>query len=227
VLLEIDGVTKFFEKGGNTITALDHVSLRADRPQVIGLVGLNGAGKTTLINIVAGILIPDEGIVRIDGEETWKKPIRLVAYPYIPYDDPRMKVREVVWVLENFYGKQKWDEYVEILGLKREWNTEIQRLSKGWRRRLDILSAMGQEKPVILLDEVTNGLDIETADAVLDAIRKKGKESIVIFASHIYAHVERVADRIVIIHEGRILMDRDNNLEEPLEKVLRRVIRGA
>ncbi len=226
-ILEVDHVTKMYEKAGSRIVALKDVSLRAEHPQVIGLVGLNGAGKTTLINIIAGILIPDDGIARINGEETWKKPGKLIGYPYIPFQDPRMTVKDVIDVLELFYGEGDWEKYAELLGLRKEWNTEIQRLSTGWKRRVEILAAMGQEKPVILLDEVTNGLDVVTADTVLDAMKEKGKRSVVIFASHIFNHVERVADRIVIIHQGRIL--RDSKIEElcgggSLESVFREVV---
>jgi len=230
VLLEVQNVTKLFEKGGKTITALEHVSFRADHPQVIGLVGLNGAGKTTLINIIAGILIPDEGVARINGVETWKHPAKMVAYPFIPYDDPRMPVKDTVKILELFYGEGDWQKYADLLGLRNEWNVEKQRLSTGWTQRILALSALGQDKPVILLDEITNGLDVTTADVVLNAMKSKGRKSIVVFASHIFNHVERVADRVVIIHDGKILKDaplKEITSEKPLEDVFRELIRNG
>ncbi len=228
--LVVQDVTKRFEKGGKTITALGRVSFSADRPQVIGLVGLNGAGKTTLINIIAGVLIPDEGAARINGEETWRRPAKMVAYPFVPYDDPRMPVKDTVKILELFYGEGDWQKYVDLLELRKEWNTEKQRLSTGWTQRILALSALGQSKPVILLDEITNGLDVTTADVVLDAMKSKGKKSIVVFASHIFNHVERVADRIIIIHGGKVLKDaplKELTAEKSLEDVFRELIRNG
>jgi len=119
---------------------------------------------------------------------------------------------------------------VDILELRKEWNVEKQRLSTGWTQRLLALSALGQNKPVILLDEITNGLDVTTADVVLDAMRSKGKKSIVVFASHIFDHVERVADRIIIIHAGKVLKDASLNeitAEKPLEDVFRELIQNG
>ncbi|GEM_PF-2149921 len=229
MLLEVRNVTKRFEKSGRIITALDSVSFSVERPRVIGLVGLNGAGKTTLINIIAGILIPDEGVARIRGEETWKRPGKQIAYPYIPRIDPRMTVEDIMDVLRLFYGDGDWEKYAEILGLDKEWHTEYQRLSTGWKARVRLLAAMGQRKPVVLLDEVTNGMDVVTADAVLDVMAKKGEESVVLFASHIFNHVERVASRILIIHNGRILRDFPYRPEEGknLEELFRGVITRA
>ena len=229
MLLEVRNITKCFEKSGRIITALKDVNFTADRPQVIGLVGLNGAGKTTLINVIAGILIPNEGVARINGEETWKKPGKLIAYPYIPRIDPRMTVEDVVDVLRLFYGEGDWEKYAEILDLDKEWHTEYQRLSTGWKARVRLLAAMGQSKPVVLLDEITNGMDVVTADAALDVMAKKGKESVVLFASHIFNHVERVANRILIIHNGRILRDFQYRPEEGknLEEIFRSVIARA
>ncbi len=227
MLLEVRNVTKFFKKGGKQVTALNNISLVSNRPEVVGLVGLNGAGKTTLINTIAGVLIPDKGVVKINGIPTYTIPGKLVGYPFLPYQDPRMTVGDAIDVLKRFYGEGEWEKYAKILELNREINTEIQRLSTGWRQRLNVLSAAGQNKAVILFDETTNGLDAITADKVLDVIREKGKNSVVIFASHIYSHVERVADRIVIIHGGRILADgsKDEILgDETLENVFRRYI---
>ncbi len=227
MLLEVRNVTKFFNKGGKLITALNDVSLVSNRPEVIGLVGLNGAGKTTLINTIAGVLIPDEGVVKINGIPTHTIPGKLVGYPFLPYQDPRMTVGDAIDVLERFYGDGEWEKYAKILGLDKEINTEIQRLSTGWRQRLNVLSAAGQNRAVILFDETTNGLDAITADKVLDVIHEKGKNSVVIFASHIYSHVERVADRVVIIHRGRILADGPKSEilgDETLEPVFRRYI---
>ena len=229
MLLEVQNVTKRFEKGGKTITALKQVSFSADRPQVIGLVGLNGAGKTTLINVIAGILIPDEGMARINREETWRKPGKLIAYPYVPRIDQRMTVADIVDVLQLFYGKGAWEKYVNILGLEKEWSTEYQRLSTGWKQRINIPSAVGQKKPVVLLDEITNGLDAITADAVLDVMAEKGRESVVVFASHIFDHVERVADRILIINGGKILKDLSwaPEMRGTIEQLFRSVITRA
>jgi ABC-2 type transport system ATP-binding protein len=227
--LKVENLYKYFNKHGKTIVALENINLLIEEPKVVCLVGLNGAGKTTLINCISGILIPDKGKVEINGKNPAKHLGELVAFPYskpqIGYN-PRMSVKEFLELLSILFEKplEIVLNIAEKFELDQEYNTQVQKLSLGWQKRLEILSAIVQDKPIVVLDEITNGLDLEASEVALKLLKEYGKKHIIIFASHIYSHIDYVNDVCVFIHKGKVMKieEKVNNSEEILKSLIGR-----
>ncbi len=161
-LLLVENVTKYFQKGKERIKALDNVSFSRGKG-CTALLGLNGAGKSTLINIILGLLVADEGRVTVDGTDPVKEP-GVAAYPFLPYSDDRATVDDLLGLIELFFDVHIPGRLIKELELDKELHTEYQRLSTGYKARLRLLSAFVQPSNVVLLDEITNGMDVASVD---------------------------------------------------------------
>jgi ABC-2 type transport system ATP-binding protein len=195
-------------------TALDHVSLTVPRGTVFGLVGANGAGKTTLIKHILGLLRAVTGSVRIFDRDPVTDPKGvLVRIGYLSEENDLpgwMRVDELFRYTEAFYPT--WDRtYAE--DLRRSFELEpaarIKHLSKGQRARAGLLIALAYRPELLVLDEPSSGLDPlvrrDIMEAIIRAIAEEGRT--VLFSSHLLHEVERVADRVAMIHKGRIVFD--------------------
>lgn len=215
-VVELAGVTRKF--GGKM--ALDNVSLAIPRGGVFGLIGGNGAGKTTLIKHVLGLLRAQTGTVKLFGLDPVQHPVETlsrVGYLSEDRDLPDwMRVGELLRYTQAFYPD--WDEaYAEELRqtFELERNAVVKTLSRGQRARTGLLVALAHRPDLIVLDEPSSGLDPivrrDILGAIIRTIAEEGRT--VLFSSHLLDEVERVADRIAILHEGRIL------LSAPLDQV--------
>ncbi len=110
---------------------------------------------------------------------------------------PRMTVSDVLEVLEMIYDKPVDEKLIRALKLDQVLDREWQRLSTGYQKRLLVLSAFASGRKIVLLDEITNGLDVISAQVVLNTMRLYGRNHLVLFATHIFEHVEKVADRVI------------------------------
>ena len=215
-VIELAGVTrKFGEK-----TALDNVSLAIPCGGVFGLIGGNGAGKTTLIRHVLGLLQAQQGVVKLFGLDPVQHPVETlsrVGYLSEDRDLPDwMRVGELLRYTAAFYPD--WDDaYAEELRqtFELDHNAVVKTLSRGQRARTGLLLALAHRPDLIVLDEPSSGLDPivrrDILGAIIRTIAEEGRT--VLFSSHLLDEVERVADRIAILHEGRIL------LTAPLDQV--------
>jgi ABC-2 type transport system ATP-binding protein len=222
-MLKVKNLTKYFKKENKRIKALSNVSFEIEKPCVCCIVGLNGAGKTTLLNCIVGLLIPDEGDVLINNIPSYKK--LQCAFPYLPYPatDPRATVKDIIEIFRIFWGNFEDEEYyIKLFELDEELNTEYQRLSAGFKVRLKILSTLYQNQPIIVFDEITNGLDLETSKNVLNIMKELSKEKIILFASHIFDHINYVNDLCIFLHEGKLKLIKEN--VENSEDILKRII---
>ncbi len=202
--------------------ALDNVSLRGERGQVIALLGENGAGKTTLLKILLGLLAPDGGASRVMGlnSQTHGAEIRR-RVGYMP-DRPAlyewMTVREIGWFAAGFYPlgfQQRYEEIVQRFGLP---DLAIKSLSKGMQGKVSLALAMAHEPELLVLDEPTSGLDPLVRREFLESmieIASAGRT--VLLSSHQIAEVERVADVVAILRGGKLI------LCEPLDVLKDRV----
>ena len=217
-VFEIQGVAKRFKK----YVALDGVSLRGERGQVIALLGENGAGKTTLLKILLGLLAPDGGASRVMGlnSQTHGAEIRR-RVGYMP-DRPAlyewMTVREIGWFAAGFHPlgyQQRYEEIVQKFSLP---DLPIKSLSKGMQGKVSLALAMAHEPELLVLDEPTSGLDPLVRREFLESmieIASAGRT--VLLSSHQIAEVERVADVVAILRGGRLI------LCEPLDVLKDRV----
>lgn len=208
--LTMEHLTKRFKD----MTAVNDVSLQIT-PGVWGLLGANGAGKTTLMRMIAGIMKPTFGEIRYDGipigelKESYRD-----VFGYLPQEFgfyPEFTVQnylEYVAVLKGLTEKDKRrriDELLEQMTLSHVKHKKISKLSGGMKRRVGIAQALLNEPEILILDEPTSGLDPVSRDELLEIFRElKKREVTILFSTHITSDLEKCADDIIYIQEGRI-----------------------
>lgn len=208
-IVEIRRVTRQF---GNKM-ALDDVSLTVPRGGVFGLIGGNGAGKTTLIKHILGMLKAQSGSVQVFGLDPVQNPVGTlgrIGYLSEDRDLPNwMRVSELMSYTQAFFPN--WDAaYAEELreAFDLDGKARIKNLSRGQRARAGLLIALAHRPELLVLDEPSSGLDPvvrrDILGAIIRTIADEGRT--VLFSSHLLDEVERVADRVAIIHQGRILL---------------------
>lgn len=208
-IIAIENLTRRF---GSTV-ALDGVTLAVPRGGVYGLVGANGAGKTTLIRHVLGLLRAEHGTVRVFGLDPVLDPVGVLSrVGYLSEDNDLpgwMRVDELVAYSRAFHAR--WDDRYAA-ELKRAFALDgeatIRTLSKGNRARLGLLVALAYRPELLVLDEPSSGLDPvvrrDILEAVIRTIAEEGRT--VLFSSHLLEEVERVADHVTMIAEGRVTL---------------------
>jgi ABC-2 type transport system ATP-binding protein len=225
-----------------TITAVDHISFKLQQGATVALLGGNGAGKTTIIAMLLGLVMPTSGEVRVFGTDMSKNR-GAVAYrlnfqsPYV--DLPaRLTVRQNLTVYAGLYGIANAAERIayiaEDLHIEPLLDRPTGKLSAGQKTRVGLAKALLNAPELLLLDEPTASLDPDTADW----IRRKLKEyaetrgATLLLASHNMAEVERLADRVILLHQGRIIEDETPSAliatygRDTLEQVFLDVVRG-
>jgi len=185
--------------------------------QVIGLVGPNGAGKTTLIEALAGLLARTGGQVRVFGRDPWSDPAGVRStLGYMSDDMPlfALRIGPLLRMLSGYYDT--WDaELVEELleRFKLDPRKKVWELSKGQGTRVRLVTAMAFRPRVLLLDEPATGLDVagrrSLLESVLDVVRDPARS--VVVSSHMLADVERIADRLLVLDEGRVVKEGSTN----------------
>ncbi|MDR3415163.1 MAG: ABC transporter ATP-binding protein [Nevskia sp.] len=208
--LSIDGVHKSF----GTVQALDGISFAIRRGEFFGLLGPNGAGKSTLINIVAGLIRPDQGRVAVLGHDTvrdWRSARRLIGV--VPQElvfDPFFKVVDMLRIQAGYYGcgREVWpwiDEMLVRLDLENKRNASMRALSGGMKRRVLIAQALVHRPPVVILDEPTAGVDVELRRTLWSFLRElHARGTTVVLTTHYLEEAQDLCERIAIIDRGRV-----------------------
>lgn len=216
-MIHVEELTKSFaDLRRGSIYALDRVSFDVRPGEIFGLLGPNGAGKTTCLRILSTVLRPTSGRASVDGYDVSRHPtdvrarIGFLSGNTGIYD--RMTAREMVEYFGRLYGLQEdalqnriesifttlqMQDIKDVLGSK---------MSTGMKQKVSIARTIIHDPPVLIFDEPTAGLDVLVARAVqqaIDSLRDQGK--CIIFSTHIMREVEKLCDRIAIIHRGRIL----------------------
>ncbi len=193
---------------------LDGVTFDVEKGRVVGLVGKNGAGKTTLLRIAMGMLEAQRGTVRLFGLDPRREPMEVKRRVGFVSEDqilpPFMKVSQVLDLHRGLFPT--WDEgitrdLIDRFGIP--LRTKIRALSKGQARQVALLCAVAHKPELLLLDEPAAGLDPaarrEFLETSIQLLNRTG--STILFSSHYMTDVERLADRIVMLHEGRVLIE--------------------
>jgi ABC-2 type transport system ATP-binding protein len=184
---------------------------------VIGLVGPNGAGKTTLLESVAGLRRIQGGQISVFGLDPWKDPVRVRSELGFMSDDMplfAMRVGGLLRMISGYYTS--WDrELVDELleRFKLDPRKSVYQLSRGQGTRLRLITAMAFRPRVLLLDEPAAGLDLGGRRALLDSVLNvvRDPQRSVIISSHLLADVERIADRLLVLNEGRVVREGPTN----------------
>lgn len=198
--------------------ALTGVSLNAAHGQILGLLGPNGAGKTTLISHLSGLLPVQQGDISIDGQPLAairrNTPNRIAVAPQEYAFYPMLTVRENLDCFASAGGlggsrkQQRMTECLAFAQLERFSRTRAERLSGGLKRRLNLAIALLPEPEIILLDEPTVGVDPQSRAFLLEAVKTLANNgAAVIYTSHYMEEIEAIADRVIIIDDGKVLCD--------------------
>ncbi len=216
VVLEVINVSKKFKEGKKEFYALKNVSLKIEKKEIFALLGPNGSGKTTLINIILTILIPENGNISIFGKNPFKEKEVLTKLNYVSADKPysSLKVRNYLLSYAKIYGvnREKVNFLIEEFKLKDLENSKCWSLSTGELTRVNLAKAMLNDPKLLILDEPTFGLDPKTKNEIHKYLKKLNKSGLTIFfASHDMSEVERLAEKVAFIKNGKILEVKKKN----------------
>jgi ABC-2 type transport system ATP-binding protein len=213
-MLEARALTKRYGE----VVALDGVTLCAGAGEMLGLLGPNGAGKTTAVSIIAGLLRPDGGEVRIEGRplggdtDPMKRRIGLVTQELALYGD--LSGRENLLLFAALYGLDRRvaaraaAEALVLVGLTDRARDKVKTFSGGMKRRLNLAAALLHDPQILLLDEPTVGVDPQSRNAIfenLETLKQRGKT--LLYTTHYMEEAERLCDRVVIMDRGKVIAD--------------------
>ncbi|TVZ22276.1 ABC-2 type transport system ATP-binding protein [Dokdonia sp. Hel_I_63] len=206
----VTDITKMY----GTQKALDHISFSLQKGEIVGFLGPNGAGKSTLMKILTTYLTPTSGTATVHHHDT-KNNVQKVrrAVGYLPEHNPlyvEMYVREYLAFNAGVYkvSKERIDEVITLTGLTSEAHKKISQLSKGYRQRVGLATALLHDPEVLILDEPTTGLDPNQLLDIRNLIKDIGKEKTILMSTHIMQEVEAICDRVIIINKGTIVADK-------------------
>ncbi|HKH60465.1 MAG TPA: gliding motility-associated ABC transporter ATP-binding subunit GldA [Flavitalea sp.] len=195
--------------------AVDNISFRVAKGEIVGFLGPNGAGKSTTMKIVTGYLQADAGDATVCGIDVRKSPLdSKKKIGYLPESNPlyyEMYVREYLDFIADIHHvsgkKKKIEEVIQTVGLSPESKKKIGQLSKGYKQRVGLAAALIHDPEVLILDEPTTGLDPNQIIEIREVITRLGKNKTVLFSSHILQEVEALCDRVIIINKGKLVAD--------------------
>jgi sodium transport system ATP-binding protein len=243
-MIEVVGLCKTFrDPAGRPVQAVNGVSFHARAGEVLGLLGPNGAGKTTTLRILCTLLRPTAGTARVAGfdvvtqADQVRRHVGFLSATTGVYD--RMTAREMVEYYGRLNGlsgeplKTRIKELFDALGMHDIRNVRGSKMSTGQKQKVSIARALVHDPPVLILDEPTNGLDVLVQRSVLQQVKALGvRGKCVVYSTHIFREVEKICDRVAIIHRGKVLdvgtLDelRERHHENDLEELFFGLIEG-
>jgi len=205
-VLQIAGLTKYY--GKTAMPALNNLFLNLPAGKIIGLLGPNGSGKTTLLKLIAGVMEPTAGSIRVGNVPVGAYTKTLVSYlPDRTYLGNHQRIREQLDFFQDFYSdfdRQRAELMLANLGIHPD--AKFGTLSKGNREKVQLVLVMSRRAKLYLLDEPIGGVDPAARDYILQTIVSNyDPEATVIISTHLIADVEPVLDEFVFIHQGRVV----------------------
>ena len=212
-MIEIKNLSRKF----GHIRAVNNISFKVEKAEIVGFLGPNGAGKTTTMRMMVGYLEPNSGSIMLDGKDIFADPLGTAAkIGYLPEHNPLYHEMGVVEFLayiaalrrmdRSFY-QQRLEYVIDKCGLEGVLNQRIGTLSKGYKQRVGLSQAILHDPDVLILDEPTSGLDPNQIMEIRELIKELGGEKTVLLSSHIMQEVQAMCDRVIIINKGHIVVD--------------------
>jgi len=201
-----------------TLVAVDDVSLTVENGRILGLLGPNGAGKTTTVSMIATLVTPDRGEVRVDGKtldgdtDPAKRKIGIVPQDLALYEE--LSARDNLRFFGSLYNlagaelDRAVTSSLAMVGLNDRARDRVKVFSGGMKRRLNLAAGLLHDPEILLLDEPTVGVDPQSRNAIFDnleQLKKQGKA--LLYTTHYMEEAERLADRIVVIDHGKVIAD--------------------
>ncbi len=210
-MLQVNNVSKLYDKQ----YALKDVSFQVSPGEIVGLLGPNGAGKSTLMKIITCFIPPTDGEVTVMGHSIFDDPMAVRrSIGYLPEHNPLyvdMYVSEFLQFVGGIYKldnlRSRVANVIDMVGLAPESKKKIGQLSKGYRQRVGLASALIHDPQVLILDEPTTGLDPNQLEEIRTLVRNVGNDKIVLLSTHIMQEVEAMCNRAIIINHGVIVSD--------------------
>jgi ABC-2 type transport system ATP-binding protein len=209
--------TRSLRKDFGSTRAVDNISFKVSRGEIVGFLGPNGAGKTTTMKMITGFLRPSTGNVLVAGINVQQSPLAAQQrLGYLPenaplYDDMMvvdfLRFVAVIRGVPEAEQRARLSNICERCGLVSVLGKDIGQLSKGFRQRVGLAQAMIHDPDLLILDEPTSGLDPNQIVEIRGLIKELGREKTVILSTHILPEVQATCDRIIIVNEGRIVAD--------------------
>jgi len=216
-MIHVERLSKSFcDLRRGTVTALDEVSFDVQPGEIFGLLGPNGAGKTTCLRILSTVLRPTGGFATIAGHDVALNPAEVRGCIGFMSGNTGVYDRMTAWELVEYYGRlygmtedrlqTRLGELFTTLQMQDFRDTPGAKMSTGMKQKVSIARTIIHDPPVMIFDEPTSGLDVLVARALLKTIASlKDQGKCIIFSTHIMREVEKLCDRVAIIHKGRIL----------------------
>jgi ABC-2 type transport system ATP-binding protein len=212
-MIEIRSLSKKF----GAFTAVDNVSFKVARGEVLGFLGPNGAGKSTTMKMLTGFLAPTSGTAIVCGHDVLQEPLAVkeqIGYlpegaPAYPDMTPDSFLRFVASIrgLSSRAAAARISELIATVHLEGVMQQPIETLSKGYKRRVGLAAALMHDPEVLIMDEPTDGLDPNQKHEVRELIRSMASRKAIVLSTHILEEVEAVCTRAIIINRGRIVAD--------------------
>jgi sodium transport system ATP-binding protein len=210
-------VSKLHKRFGKVI-AVDEVSFRIDRGEIVGLLGPNGAGKTTTMRVISGLVRATSGSVRVNGVDVTERPQAVQRQLGVMPDGgglyKRLTARENIAYFGQLQGlppellAERIDQLSELLGMQQIIDRRVEGFSHGERTKVALARAIVHRPGYVLLDEPTNGLDVLTTRAVRKLLLNlKSEGRAVVLSSHLMHEVSQVCDRVIVVSGGRVVAD--------------------
>ncbi len=209
--IEVNNLVKIYGEQ----RAVDNISFKVGKGEIVGFLGPNGAGKSTTMKIITGYLQASAGSAFVCGMNVSQKPLETKKrIGYLPeqnalyYD---MYVKEYLAFISEVHQlkarQNAIDKAIATVGLTLESKKKVGQLSKGYKQRVGLAAAIIHEPEVLILDEPTSGLDPNQIIEIREVIKQQGADKTVLFSSHILQEVEAICDRVIIIDKGKLVAD--------------------
>jgi ABC-2 type transport system ATP-binding protein len=207
--IAVENITKFYGEQ----KALDAVNFEVKKGEIVGFLGPNGAGKSTLMKILTTYLSASEGNAKVNGFDVKENALDVQkSVGYLPEHNPLyldLFVREYLEYHANIHkvATENIEKVIALTGLTPESHKKIGQLSKGYRQRVGLATALLHNPEVLILDEPTTGLDPNQIIEIRNLIKEIAKDKTIFLSTHIMQEVEAICDRIIIINKGKIVED--------------------